>query len=337
MTWRDARHGASDTVWTKTNLQAWVGLTERHNDMTDTATGVAISGGMHPLAGSVPIGKGLLIRGCGFDEYWLQDRIAEDPSCLGLGDLAVHTRERRQAGGGRVDILLVNPEDNAMYEVEVMLGDTDETHIIRTLEYWDNEKRRWPQRQHFAVLVAERITRRFFNVIQLLSHAVPVIAIQANIVEADGRRILHFTTVLDTYVEPEATRRGGSVQPEIGEDYWKEESPWTLENAKLVLAIVQKQFPNAKLNCVKTYITILLDGDSYVWLHKRGNGRSILNCWFNDQFFPEATALLDASGLAYINRSIDGQVRLTVDKSIIESKGNIIAKLTELVGRSWCK
>ena len=49
-----------------------------------------------------------------------------------------------------------------MYEVEVMLGETDETHIIRTIEYWDHEKRRWPQRQHFAVLVAETITRRFF-------------------------------------------------------------------------------------------------------------------------------------------------------------------------------
>ena len=44
-----------------------------------------------------------------------------------------------------LDILLKDPQDDTMFEVEVMLGETDETHIIRTIEYWDNEKRRWPQ------------------------------------------------------------------------------------------------------------------------------------------------------------------------------------------------
>jgi hypothetical protein len=151
---------------------------------------------------SIPVGKSQSIRSCGFDEYWLQDQIADNPSCLELGELEVLDRERTQSSGGRLDILLKNPEDDSMYEVEVMLGETDEKHIIRTIEYWDNEKRKWPQRQHFAVLVAESITRRFYNVIQLLSHAIPIIAVQVNIVEADGKRVLHFSKVLDTYEEP---------------------------------------------------------------------------------------------------------------------------------------
>ncbi len=33
------------------------------------------------------------LRDLGFDEKWLQDRINEDPSVLGLGDLVVITRE----------------------------------------------------------------------------------------------------------------------------------------------------------------------------------------------------------------------------------------------------
>src|SRR6266853_1129666 len=70
-------------------------------------------------------------------------------------------------------------------------------------EYWLLERRRWPQRQHFAVLVAENITRRFFNVIQLFSLSIPIIAIQANIIEADARRMLHFAKILDAYEEPE--------------------------------------------------------------------------------------------------------------------------------------
>jgi hypothetical protein len=58
-------------------------------------------------------------------------------------------------------MLLKDSEEETMYEVEVMLGETDESHIIRTIEYWDNQKRRWPQRQHKAVLIAEHINWRF--------------------------------------------------------------------------------------------------------------------------------------------------------------------------------
>src|SRR3990167_7855246 len=143
----------------------------------------------------ISIATAISIREAGFDEYWIRDQIYDNPTCLGLGDLEPVSKERIQSSGGRLDILLKNPEDDSMYEVEIMLGETDETHIIRTIEYWDNEKRRWPQRQHYAVLVAESITRRFFNVIQLLGQSVPIIAIQANLIEAKGNKILSFTKV----------------------------------------------------------------------------------------------------------------------------------------------
>lgn len=69
-----------------------------------------------------------------FNEAWLQEVIASDPSILGLGDLAVIERERRQNSGGRLDLLLADPEENRRYEVELMLGATDPSHIIRTIE-----------------------------------------------------------------------------------------------------------------------------------------------------------------------------------------------------------
>ena len=90
------------------------------------------------MADEISIASQVSIRDAGFDEFWLQDQIYDNPSCLGLGELEAIQRERRQLAGGRLDILLKNPEDDAMYEVEVMLGETDETHIIRTIEYWDN-------------------------------------------------------------------------------------------------------------------------------------------------------------------------------------------------------
>ena len=124
----------------------------------------------------------LKIKDCGHDEYWLRDKIYADPSILGLGDLQAVMKEKTQSQGGRLDLLLKD-DDDSMYEVELQLGETDPSHIIRTIEYWDIEKKRWPSRGHKAVLVAEKITSRFFNVIQLLSKAVPIVGIQANIVQ----------------------------------------------------------------------------------------------------------------------------------------------------------
>ena len=58
------------------------------------------------------------------------------------------------------------------YEVEIQLGPTDESHIIRTIEYWEIERRRYPQYEHVAVIVAEDVTSRFLNVINLLNGSV---------------------------------------------------------------------------------------------------------------------------------------------------------------------
>ncbi len=101
------------------------------------------------------------MRDAGKDEKWLQERIHEDPSILGLGDLSVIRRERELASGGRLDFLMYDPEDSIRYEVEVMLGTLDESHIIRIIEYWDLERRRYPTLEHRAVIIAEEITNRF--------------------------------------------------------------------------------------------------------------------------------------------------------------------------------
>jgi hypothetical protein len=156
------------------------------------------------MADTIGIAKNLGIRNAGKDERWLQDQVWENPACLGLGELEVFARERRQSSGGRVDMVLINSDEDTMYEVEIMLGKTNESHIIRTIEYWDLERRRYPKRKHIAVLVAEEITQRFFNVIQLLSNNIPIIAIQASLVEVNGHLAMHFTTVLNICEEDDA-------------------------------------------------------------------------------------------------------------------------------------
>jgi hypothetical protein len=76
-----------------------------------------------------------------FDETWLKTLIAADPSILGLGDLVLKETERMQPKAGRLDLLFQDSEIDKRYEVELMLGRVDESHIIRCIEYcpcWTN-------------------------------------------------------------------------------------------------------------------------------------------------------------------------------------------------------
>src|SRR6266446_2461244 len=68
-------------------------------------------------------------------EKMVQEQIADDASILGLGKLELRDKERIQAHAGRLDLLLQDPETLKRYEVELQLGPTDESHIIRTIEY----------------------------------------------------------------------------------------------------------------------------------------------------------------------------------------------------------
>ena len=103
------------------------------------------------------------------NEKWLQEKIAEEPAILGLGEnIEVRDTERRQSAGGRLDLLLKDSELGKRFVVELQLGECDPDHIIRTIEYWDIERKRFPQFEHCAVIVAENITSRFWNIINLL-------------------------------------------------------------------------------------------------------------------------------------------------------------------------
>ena len=127
----------------------------------------------------------------------MQERIAEDPSLLGLGDLILKDKERIHPQGGRLDILCQDAESNRRYEIEIQLGKSNESHIIRTIEYWDIERKRYPQYEHTAVLVAEEITSRFLNVISLFNGFIPLVAIQMQALRIGDQVSLVFTTVLN--------------------------------------------------------------------------------------------------------------------------------------------
>ncbi len=217
-----------------------------------------------------------------------------------------------------------------MYEVEVMLGETDETHIIRTIEYWDNEKRRWPQRQHYAVLVAESITRRFFNVVQILSHSIPIIAIQVALVDVGGTKALHFTKVLDTFEEVDD---GASEQDvEVNRDYWNKKAKWTAEAADSLLSVVQGQLQEPQVSYLKNYVAISVGRNNCFWFHKRSGNKSLLGMRIAPHLADDAQELLDGAKISFTRKP--KSVLVTTDAATIHANRELFSALAQLVRRT---
>jgi hypothetical protein len=190
----------------------------------------------------------------------VQDRIAEDPTILGLGDVILKDKERRQAGAGRLDLLFQDADANRRYEVEIQLGKTDESHIVRTIEYWDIERKRYPQYEHTAVIVAEEITSRFLNVIGLFNGTIPLVAIQMTAVEVGDAVALLFTTVLDE-MRLGLVDEDEDLHEVTDRAYWEDRSSKaTVAMADELLEMLRRLSPHLELKYNKFYVGLAKAG-----------------------------------------------------------------------------
>jgi len=195
-----------------------------------------------------------------FNERWLQDLISQDTSILGLGELDLIERERRQDHAGRLDLLLADPDEDRRYEVELMLGALDESHIIRCIEYWDIERRRYPQYDHCAVLVAEDITSRFLNVLSLLNGQIPMIVIQLNALKLGHQIILDFVRVMDR-VSLRRDDVGEATATPTDREYWiKRSSASVLKVVDKCLKVINQKADPAQNLTYNKYFIGLNDG-----------------------------------------------------------------------------
>lgn len=273
----------------------------------------------------IEISESVSLASLSLDEAWLQDRIWDNPSLLGLGELECVSKEQAVSSGGKLDILLKNPVDDSMYEIEAMLGDTDPSHIIRTIEYWDLVKRRWPQRQHFAVLIAERITKRFFNVIQILSGSVPLIAIQVNVIKSSSGMSLHFTKILDVYEEVDdgTATDGGSYD----QAYWENRRPELLAAANNLLGITNAVYGNARLAFNKWSINIVKDGYNLIILRNRTGGNIYFQFRHGDNY-DSLIELLESNSIQYTHRG--KQLRFVAASSRITESPTLFTEIAKL-------
>jgi predicted transport protein len=269
------------------------------------------------------------------DERWLQDRIGEDPALLGLGDLVLKDRERLQRRAGRLDLLLQDAETNKRYEVEIQLGKTDEAHIIRTIEYWDIERKRYPQYDHTAVIVAEDITSRFLNVISLFNGSIPLVAIQLSAVRLGDSVSLICSKVLDE-MRLGLVDEDEEVQAVTDRSYWEARaSKDTLAMADEMLEVVRSLDPDLELKYNKFYIGLAKAGQPNNFVIFRPK-KDWLRLEVRLDASDETQAQLDLSGLDVMDYdSRWGRYRIRLAKGdTAKHKDFLTALLTEAFGEA---
>lgn len=194
-------------------------------------------------------------------EKWVQQKIADDPAILGLGNLLLRAQERIQPRAGRLDLLLQDPDTSRRYEVELQLGPTDESHIIRTIEYWDIERKRYPQYDHCAVIIAEDITSRFLNVISLFNGTIPLIAIQLQAIRVGEDVTLVFTKVIDELVRGVVDEEEEEAAAPADRNHWiNNGSADTVKMMDQIFELVQEVAPTVQLKYNASYIGLSQDG-----------------------------------------------------------------------------
>ena len=264
------------------------------------------------------------------NEKWVQELIADDPSILGLGDLVLRDQERRQPRAGRLDLLLQDSDLQRRYEVEIQLGSTDESHIIRTIEYWDIEKKRYPQYDHCAVLVAEDVTSRFLNVLSLFNGTMPFIAIQMQALQVGDNLTLVFTKVMDEFSRGLVDEDEDAEAVPTDRAYWeKRATKETVALADQLLALFHKFDPTLNLKYNKFYIGLARNGQAFNFVSfvpKKNHLLYRLRLTQGD----ELDRKIDEAGLDPPEYSKGRCYRLRLTEEDIKSKPEILEELSKL-------
>ena len=264
-----------------------------------------------------------------YNEKWVQKKIAEDPSIMGLGDLVLLNEELIQPGGGRLDLLLYDGDNEQRYEVEIQLGRVDESHIIRTIEYWDIERKRYPQYDHVAVIIAEEITGRFLNILSLFNGHIPLIAIQMKALQCGDKISLDFTKILDRL------ELGGIEPPPPPADraYWeKKASPAIVSIADRLVTFINSFASGYELNYNKGYIGLYENGRANNFVVMRPK-KKFLRVAIKMPKNESVESQLDEAGLEVINYSSkSGRYIIRLYKKDIEKNTE---PLTQILKESY--
>lgn len=261
-------------------------------------------------------------------ESLIQKLIADDPSILGLGDLVLKDKERIQPRAGRLDLLLQDPETLKRFTVEIQLGKTDEAHLIRTIEYFDIERKRYPQYEHCAVIIAEDLTSRFFNVINIFNGCIPLIALQMKAYKVGDDVGISFNKILNE-VNYGLVDEDEQVQEPVDKEYWvKRSSTDVIKLTEECLTIIKTIVPDAGLKYNKAYIGLTTNGytNNFITLGPR---KKYFVFSIKMSANEELKKLIEDAGLDVREYNRWGRYDINIQKSDLKDNKDLIENLVK--------
>lgn len=222
-------------------------------------------------------------------------------------------------------MLLVDRDTDVRYEIELMLGETDPSHIIRCIEYWDVERKRYPHHEHVAVLIAETVNTRFLNVIGLFNSVIPIIAIQLSALKIDDTITLGFTRILDL-IQP-GEEDDGSAAVEVARSDWEKwSSPDSMRMLDACFELMRTTEPSAEPNYKGGYVGVIMGNtvDNYLVFAPRKTELRVWTRRLKDN--AEWKLQLEEAGINVVQQ-IDDKIAFTLTPERLDERKVILAEL----------
>jgi hypothetical protein len=203
------------------------------------------------------------------------------------------------------------------------------------LEYWDIERKRYPQYDHIAVLVAEDITSRFLNIISLFNGFVPLIALKMTAFRVGDQIVLTFIKVLDRITL--GIEETPTIEPPADREYWIKKA--SEEMVSIVEArdgvddcrsILKTISPTLSLKYNRYYIGITESGlanNFIVFRPKKAFVRVEVRISPPDQLDSWDGRLNDAGIVVLPGGRADGWIRFRLTKQDLEQHRDLITEL----------
>jgi hypothetical protein len=135
----------------------------------------------------------------------IESFFSESPEHLSLGPIKIQGSQIRH-DFGTLDLLAYQSDTNTYFEIEIMLGEADNWHIVHVLDYWSNEKAKKPFSNHVGVLITESCRGRYNKLLHTLPDFLPLIVMELNITTVGDSESYYIECIPIYY--PEHTKIG---------------------------------------------------------------------------------------------------------------------------------
>lgn len=233
-------------------------------------------------------------------EKRIQKELEQKPELLGLGEMKLNAREKRQING-RLDLQFKGADSKTRYEVELQLGKLNNDHLLRCVHYWNHERRKCPQFKHYAVIVAEEIPEYMLEAIMLFK--VPIIAIKISIDQSSGKIAAAKRLDLPIYewaiVESQKCEEIEDITPFDIAYLETKLSEVSLRVLNEIYRLAREVNPETEMNITKNYVGFT-DCNLYSYMFVRNKDNSLILELVLDES-PDIKNKIQGAGLIFKN------------------------------------